>query len=71
MDFESIIQQLGISKYTEKFRACYQQLPEETNFCDLEEIAKYNEEYAILGKYTDLVMKAAEEVRKDEALFLY
>lgn len=71
MDFESIIQHLGISKYTEKFRECYQQLPEETNFCDLEEIAKYSEEYEILGKYTDLVMKAAEEVRKDEALFLY
>ena len=71
MDFESIIQQLGISKYTERFREGYQQLPEETNFCDVAEIAKLNEEYEILGKYTDLVMKAAEEVRKDEALFLY
>jgi len=71
MDFESIIQQLGICKYTDKFRDCYQQLPEETNFCDVAEIVKFNEEYEILGKYTDLVMKAAEEIRKDEALFLY
>ena len=72
MEFKEIAKTLGIETYPEKFVELYNNLKDEkTNFCDVDEIDKYDKEYSILDEYSELVKKGAKEVLNDKNLYLY
>jgi len=72
MEFKEIANALGIETYPEKFEEIYNNLKDEkTNFCDVEEIEKYDKEYSILADYSEVVIKGAKEVLENKELYLY
>lgn len=72
MEFKKIADSLGIETYPEKFDTLFKNLKDEkTNFCDISEIEKYDEEFSVLGEYAELVKKGAGEVLANKELYLY
>ena len=62
MSFKELAKSLGIEAYPEKFDEIFENLRDErTNFCDLSEIEAYDREFSVLGEYSELVKKAAED----------
>lgn len=72
MEFKKMMTTLGISTYPEKFEEIFKNLKDQkTNFCDAQEIEYYNNKYAIINEYKELLAESAKVVKEDEALFLY
>lgn len=72
MKFKEIVEYVGVNNYPEKFEEAFLNLTDEkTDFCDKNEIQKYDEEYGVLGKYKDIILKGAADILEDEKLYLY
>lgn len=71
MEFKDLAGNFGIENYPEKLDEIYCNLPKETNFCDLDELNKYEVLYNLLGEYYDIAQKGAKEILNDKNLFAY
>lgn len=72
MEFKKLAETLGITTYPEKFETIYANLTDEkTNFCDIAQITACNDEFGMLGAYTELVLEGAKAVLADEVLYKY
>lgn len=72
MQFKEIAEYVGVSQYPEAFETAFEtQNQMATNFCDLNEILKYEEAYSVAGVYAELAVQAAQELLQDEKLYLY
>ena len=72
MQFKEIAEYVGVSTYPENFETVFETLDQmDTNFCDIQEIQKYEEAYCIAGAYAQLAVQAAQEILQDEKLYLY